>query len=86
MEGDRVVPSEKTIVPDARALIRSLAQAGYGPIYVWGQSLGAGVAAAVCADESLPVQGLTLVTPWDTIAERGPLLLSLPSGPAVHDR
>ena len=61
------VPSEKTIVPDARAVVRSLAAAGYGPIYIWGQSLGAGVAAAVCADPSLPIRGLTLVTPWDTL-------------------
>jgi len=61
------VPTEKTIVPDARALIRSLEQADFGPIYVWGESLGSGVAAAVCADQSLPVHGLTLVVPWDTL-------------------
>lgn len=60
-------PSEKTIVPDAEALIGSLAKAGYGPIYVWGQSLGAGVAAEVCADKALPIQGLVLIAPWDTI-------------------
>ena len=65
------VPSEKTIVPDAQAVIRSLDQAGYGPIYLWGQSLGSGVAAAVCADPSLPIHGLTLVTPWDNIANVG---------------
>jgi pimeloyl-ACP methyl ester carboxylesterase len=64
-------PSEKTIVPDARALIRSLDQAGYGPIYVWGESLGSGVAASVCADETLPVHGLALLTPWDNIANVG---------------
>jgi alpha-beta hydrolase superfamily lysophospholipase len=64
-------PSEKVIVPDGQAVIRALAQAGYGPIYVWGQSLGAGVAAAVCADTSLPVQGLVLMTPWDNIANVG---------------
>lgn len=61
-------PSEKVIVPDAQAVIRSLNQAGFGPIYVWGQSLGSGVAAAVCADPTLPVHGLTLLTPWDNIA------------------
>jgi len=61
-------PSEKAIVPDARALIRSLDKSGYGPVYVWGESLGSGVAAAVCADEGLPVRGLTLVTAWDNIA------------------
>ena len=64
-------PSEATIVPDAQALVRSLDQAGYGPIYLWGQSLGAGVASAVCADATLPVQGLTLVSPWDDIANVG---------------
>jgi pimeloyl-ACP methyl ester carboxylesterase len=64
-------PSEKAIVPDAQALIRSLAKAGYGPIYVWGESLGSGAAAAVCADEDLPVRGLALVTPWDKIANVG---------------
>jgi len=63
--------SEAAIVPDARALVRSLEQAGYGPVYVWGESLGAGVAAAVCADASLPVYGLTLLTPWDNIANVG---------------
>ncbi len=64
-------PSEAVIVPDAQALIRLLEKAGYGPIYVWGESLGSGVAAAVCADPTLPVHGLVLVTPWDTIANVG---------------
>ena len=64
-------PSEATIVPDAEALIDSLAKAGYGPIYVWGHSLGTGVAAAVCADKALPIQGLILVAPWDTIRNVG---------------
>jgi hypothetical protein len=64
-------PGEAAIVPDAQALIRSLDQAGYGPIYVWGESLGAGVAAAACADSTLPVRGLALLTPWDNIANVG---------------
>ena len=64
-------PSEAAIVPDARSLIRSLDQAGFGPVYVWGESLGSGVAAAVCGDTTLPVHGLALLTPWDTIANVG---------------
>jgi len=64
-------PSEATIVPDAKVLVRSLDQAGYGPIYVWGESLGSGVAAAICADATLPVHGLALLTPWDNIANVG---------------
>jgi pimeloyl-ACP methyl ester carboxylesterase len=65
------VPSEKVIVPDVQALVGSLDAAGYGPIYLWGQSLGSGVAAAACADETLPIHGLTLVTPWDTLPNVG---------------
>lgn len=65
------LPSEKAIVPDARALVRSLDQAGYGPIYIWGLSLGTGIASAVCADPTLPVHGLALSMPWDTIANVG---------------
>ena len=64
-------PSEATIVPDARALIRSLDAAGYGPVYVWGESLGSGVASAVCGDPTLPVHGLVILTAWDTIADVG---------------
>jgi pimeloyl-ACP methyl ester carboxylesterase len=64
-------PSEKAIVPDAQALIRSLDQAGFGPVYVCGISLGAGVAAAACADPALPVRGLILITPWDNLANVG---------------
>ena len=61
-------PREATIVPDARALIRRLDAKGLGPVYVWGESLGSGVAAAVVADPTLPVHGLVLMMPWDTIA------------------
>jgi len=64
-------PHEKSIVPDGRAVIRSLAREGFGPIYVWGESLGSGVGAAVCADSSLPVHGLVLLTPFDRLAAVG---------------
>jgi alpha-beta hydrolase superfamily lysophospholipase len=60
-------PSERTIVPDLRAAIRQLDREGKGPIYLWGISLGTGVAAAACADESLPVRGLFLVLPFDSL-------------------
>lgn len=64
-------PSELTIVPEVRAVVRSLDGAGLGPVYLWGQSLGSGVAAAACADGSLPVHGLILITPWDTLPNVG---------------
>ena len=61
-------PREALIVPDARALIRELDREGLGPVYVWGESLGSGVAGSVVADPTLPVHGLVLMMPWDTIA------------------
>ncbi len=60
-------PSAKSIIGDAQALIRSLDQAGYGPIYVWGESVGSGIAAWVCKDSTLPIHGLALLTPWDSL-------------------
>jgi alpha-beta hydrolase superfamily lysophospholipase len=66
-------PCAASIVPDAQRLIRSLDQAGYGPIYVWGESVGSGVAASVCSDSTLPVQGLTLLTPWDSLSHAASL-------------
>ncbi len=64
--------SEEQFVVDGQRLVRQAFQEMGGPIYLWGESLGAGVAAAVAAalaDESEPppVQGLILLTPWDTL-------------------
>jgi alpha-beta hydrolase superfamily lysophospholipase len=64
-------PSEATIVPDVRATVRAVDQAGLGPVYLWGQSLGSGVAAAACTDGTLPVHGLILLLPWDTLPNAG---------------
>ena len=64
-------PEESGIVPDAAEVVQELSHDGYGPIYLWGESLGSGVAAAVSRDPDLPIHGLVLVTPWDTVANVG---------------
>jgi hypothetical protein len=47
----------------------SLAAAQFGPsIYVFGESLGAGVAAASYARARIAVAGIVLITPWDRLA------------------
>ena len=80
-------PREKTIVADARALIRSLDKAGYGPVYVWGESLGSGVASAVVADPTLPVHGLALMMPWDTLTNEALSVFPfVPAGWLLTDR
>ncbi len=60
-------PHERTIVPDAQALVRELDREKLGPVYLWGTSLGSGVAAAVAADPTLPIRGLVLMTPFNRI-------------------
>lgn len=79
-------PREATIVPDARALIRGLDARGLGPMYVWGESLGSGVAASVVADPTLAVHGLVLMMPWDTIAHVATYRFPyIPAGLLMHD-
>jgi pimeloyl-ACP methyl ester carboxylesterase len=59
---------EKSFVADASAAVRDL-RATYGaPILLLGESLGAGVAAAVAAAAPESVDALLLATPWDTLA------------------
>lgn len=46
-----------------------LAYEQYGaPLYLIGESLGCGVAAAIARQTSVPVAGIILITPWDTLA------------------
>ncbi len=46
-----------------------LAYEQYGtPLYLLGESLGCGVAAAVAGQASVPISGIILITPWDTLA------------------
>jgi alpha-beta hydrolase superfamily lysophospholipase len=59
---------EKPFVADGQETVR-LAYEQYGePLYLLGESLGCGVAAAVAKQTSVPVTGIILITPWDTLA------------------
>lgn len=59
---------EESLAADGAAALR-LAAAQFGPpLYVFGESLGAGVAAAAYARAGVPVAGIVLITPWDTLA------------------
>ncbi len=60
-------PSQASIVADAISTVTQ-AQAEYGgPIYLFGESLGSGVVAATLAEAELPVDGIVLITPWDSL-------------------
>ena len=59
---------EKSFVADGLETIR-LAYGQYGkPIYLLGESLGCGVVAAIAKQSSVPIAGIILITPWDTLA------------------
>jgi alpha-beta hydrolase superfamily lysophospholipase len=58
---------EAAFVKDARETV-ALAYGRYGePIYLLGESLGCGVVSAVAASLSVPLAGMVLITPWDTL-------------------
>ncbi len=59
---------EKPFVAAGLETLR-LAHEQYGaPLYLLGESLGCGVAAAVAKETTVPVAGIILITPWDTLA------------------
>ena len=60
-------PSEATFVADARETVKRAYHEFGSPLFLWGESLGSGVAAAVAADPPVPIAGVTLITPWDSL-------------------
>ena len=65
--GRKGEPGEETFVLDAKETVR-LASEKYGaPIFLLGESLGCGVAAAVAKDSLVTIEGIILITPWDTL-------------------
>lgn len=60
-------PSEQALVADGVATLAAAAEQFGGPLYLWGESLGSGVAAAVARQAEQPVAGVILLTPWDSL-------------------
>jgi pimeloyl-ACP methyl ester carboxylesterase len=56
-------------VRDAKQAARLAAREFGTPLYVWGESLGCGVASAVAADPALEVRGAVMLTPWDRLPD-----------------
>ncbi len=61
-------PAEKTLVADAVETIEQAFKLYDEPIYLLGESLGSGVAAAASAHTGAAVDGLILITPWDRLS------------------
>lgn len=61
-------PSEEVLVKDALETIRLVYQTYGEPLYMWGESLGSGVVASAVRETDVPIKGLVLFTPWDTLS------------------
>ena len=61
-------PTEKVLIDDGLETIR-LAQENFGePIFLWGESIGGGVASGIVKTGTLNIQGIVLTTPFDSMA------------------
>ena len=55
------------MVDDALETIRLEYQAYGGPVFVWGESLGCGVVSRPVKETGIPINGVVLLLPWDTL-------------------
>lgn len=80
-------PSEDRLVTDALEII-ALAHKTYPePVFLWGESLGCGVAAAAIRQTQVPVQGLVMFLPWDCLSDLARTHYPyLPVGGLIRDR
>jgi len=78
---------EAGFVADARSTALRAKEAFGGPLFLLGESLGCGVAAALACDDKLRPRGVFLITPWDTLAnEAGATFPWLPVRIFLADR
>ncbi len=62
-------PNERSLVFEAHRAARTRWPASDPRSYVWGESLGCGVASALAGDRTLAIEGVVLLTPWDTLPD-----------------
>lgn len=62
-------PSEDALVSDGVNIVKLAHQQYGGPVWLVGESLGAGVAAAVIKEVPSLVHGIVLITPWNRLTD-----------------
>lgn len=61
-------PSEQALIAEGRAAANLAWREFGGPLFLCGESLGSGVVSGVVAAGDIPVKGLLLITPFDSMA------------------
>ncbi len=62
-------PSEKVLIEDALETIKLVYQEYGGPLFLWGESLGCGVVSGAVKATDIPISGIILLLPWDTLPD-----------------
>lgn len=60
--------SEPSLVADARETLGIAHRQCGSPLYLWGESLGSGVAAGVARQALVPIAGVVMMLPWESLA------------------
>ncbi|WP_411728083.1 alpha/beta hydrolase [Methyloglobulus sp.] len=62
-------PSEKMLIEDGVVTAKIVWDEFKEPLFLCGESLGSGVVAGIVASRKVPVKGLLLITPFDTMTD-----------------
>ena len=60
---------ESVFIADAKRAAQTAVEQFGGPLFVWGESLGCGIASAIAGGKEITVKGVVMVTPWDTLPD-----------------
>jgi uncharacterized protein len=63
--------SEKAFIADARRTVLRAKKDFGSPLYLWGESMGCGIASALAIDPEIRPQGVVMLTPWDSLLRIG---------------
>jgi pimeloyl-ACP methyl ester carboxylesterase len=78
---------EISFVANGRETVEATLNKYREPVYIWGESLGCGIASAIAADPALRIDGLVLLTPWNTLSDTAQVhYWFLPARWLVRDR
>jgi pimeloyl-ACP methyl ester carboxylesterase len=62
-------PTEQGLISDGIRTAKQALNDFGGPVFLWGESLGSGVVSGIVQTGQIPVEGIVLVTPFNSLAE-----------------